>query len=59
MFAQIGAHVKMANLIPVALYLEKHFQPDTPAPENKLYLAEKNVAIGVSYGCNLTNPNIL
>jgi len=41
MFAQIGAHVKMANLIPVALYLEKHFQPDTPAPENKLYLAEK------------------
>jgi len=31
----------MANLIPVALYLEKHFQPDTPAPENKLYLAEK------------------
>jgi hypothetical protein len=26
MFAQIGAGVKMANLIPIALYLEKALQ---------------------------------
>jgi hypothetical protein len=30
MFAQIGAGVKMANLIPIALYLEKHLQLECP-----------------------------